>query len=160
MGGTTAKAGTIQDGGADYSSEYEVGGELHMGHHLLRGGGYMLRVPSIGIAEVGAGGGSILWIDDGGVLQVGPQSAGADPGPACYGAGGDLATITDANLALGYLNPEQLVGGELSIDPKAAKIAIEKDGSDGSCIRRVSSGHLSDDSCRPRRNKRKRKKPR
>ena len=126
MGGTTAKAGTIQDGGADYSSEYEVGGELHMGHHLLRGGGYMLRVPSIGIAEVGAGGGSILWIDDGGVLQVGPQSAGADPGPACYGAGGDLATITDANLALGYLNPEQLVGGELSIDPKAAKIAIEK----------------------------------
>ncbi len=125
MGGTTAKAATIQQGRADLHSEYEVGGDLHLGHHLLRGGGYMLRVPSIGIAEVGAGGGSIVWIDDGGVIQVGPESAGAQPGPACYGAGGDRPTITDAAVALGYLNPEFLVGGELPLDAGAAHRAIE-----------------------------------
>jgi N-methylhydantoinase A len=125
MGGTTAKAATIQHGEVDRHSEYEVGGDLHLGHHLLRGGGYMLRVPSIELAEVGAGGGSILWIDDGGVLQAGPHSAGADPGPACYGTGGQEPTMTDANVALGYLNPEHLVGGDLRLDTAAAHRAIE-----------------------------------
>ena len=124
MGGTTAKAATIQQGKADLHSEYEVGGDLHLGHHLLKGGGYMLRVPSIGVAEVGAGGGSIVWIDEGGVIQVGPESAGAQPGPACYGAGGDRPTITDANVVLGYLNPEYLVGGGLPLDAEAAHRAV------------------------------------
>lgn len=125
MGGTTAKAATIQNGDVDRHSEYEVGGDLHLGHHLLRGGGYMLRVPSIELAEVGAGGGSILWIDGGGVLQAGPRSAGADPGPACYGTGGQEPTITDANVVLGYLNPDHLVGGDLRLDAAAAHRAIE-----------------------------------
>jgi len=126
MGGTTAKASTIRNGEVDRHSEYEVGGELHMGHHLLSGGGYVVRVPSIGLAEVGAGGGSIVWIDQGGVLQVGPQSAGAQPGPACYGAGGTQPTITDANVLLGYLNPEHLVGGELVLDAQAAQKALDE----------------------------------
>ncbi len=126
MGGTTAKASTIRNGEVDRHSEYEVGGELHMGHHLLSGGGYVVRVPSIGLAEVGAGGGSIVWIDQGGVLQVGPQSAGAQPGPACYGAGGTQPTITDANVLLGYLNPEHLVGGELVLDAQASQKALDE----------------------------------
>ena len=126
MGGTTAKAATIQQGEADRHTEYEVGGELHMGHQLLKGGGYMLCVPSIGVAEVGTGGGSIIWTDEGGVLQVGPQSAAAKPGPACYALGGDEPTITDANVLLGYLNPEQLVGGDLPLDADAALRAMEE----------------------------------
>ena len=126
MGGTTAKAATIQRGEVTRSSEYEVGGELHMGHHLLGGGGYVLRVPSIELAEVGAGGGSVIWVDAGGLLQVGPHSAGAQPGPACYAAGGTQATVTDANVVLGYLNPEHLVGGEVPLDAAAAHRAIEE----------------------------------
>ena len=125
MGGTTAKAATIQQGEADRHTEYEVGGELHMGHQLLKGGGYMLSVPSIGVAEVGAGGGSIIWIDEGGVLQAGPQSAAAQPGPACYAMGGVEPTITDANVLLGYLNPTHLVGGDLPLDAEAALRAME-----------------------------------
>ena len=125
MGGTTAKAATIQQGEADRHTEYEVGGELHMGHQLLKGGGYMLSVPSIGVAEVGAGGGSIIWTDEGGVLQVGPQSSSAQPGPACYGLGGVEPTITDANVILGYLNPEQLVGGDLRLDADASLRAMK-----------------------------------
>ena len=125
MGGTTAKAATIQQGEADRHTEYEVGGELHMGHQLLKGGGYMLCVPSIGVAEVGAGGGSIIWTDEGGVLQVGPQSAAAQPGPACYAMGGVEPTITDANVLLGYLNPEHLVGGDLPLDAEAARRAMK-----------------------------------
>jgi N-methylhydantoinase A len=125
MGGTTAKAATIQRGEVSRHSEYEVGGDLHMGHHLLRGGGYLLRVPSIELAEIGAGGGSIIWVDAGGVLQVGPHSAGARPGPACYATGGTAPTVTDANVLLGYLNPAYLVGGELQLDAVAARRAIE-----------------------------------
>ena len=126
MGGTTAKAATVRAGDVSYHSEYEVGGDLHMGHHLLQGGGYMLRFPSIELAEVGAGGGSIVWVDEAGGLQVGPQSAGAVPGPACYGLGGTEPTVTDANLVLGYLNPDFLVGGDLRLDPDAARRAIAK----------------------------------
>ena len=120
MGGTTAKTCLIENGVPRSTSEYEVGGGLNIGHRLLRGGGYLLRVPAIDLAEIGAGGGSIAWIDRGGALRVGPQSAGAAPGPACYRRGGALPTVTDANVALGYLNPGYLVGGELEIDSELA----------------------------------------
>jgi N-methylhydantoinase A len=126
MGGTTAKASTIEDGQVSRYPEYEVGGEMSMGHHLLKGGGYLLRVPSIELAEIGSGGGSIAWIDKGGVLQVGPQSAGAQPGPVCYGMGGTEPTVTDADVVLGYLNPRYLVGGELALDRDAAWRAIKE----------------------------------
>ena len=116
MGGTTAKTCLIENGVPRLTGEYEVGGGLNIGHRLLRGGGYLLRVPAIDLAEIGAGGGSIAWIDRGGALRVGPQSAGAEPGPACYLRGGTEPTVTDANVALGYLNPRYLVGGELKID--------------------------------------------
>jgi N-methylhydantoinase A len=124
MGGTTAKTCLIEHGVPRLTSEYEVGGGLNIGHRLLRGGGYLLRVPAIDLAEIGAGGGSISWIDRGGALRVGPQSAGATPGPACYQRGGTLPTVTDANVALGYLNPRYLVGGELEIDADLARRAL------------------------------------
>ena len=82
----------------------------------MSGGGYPLRMPSIDIAEVGAGGGSIAWIDAGGAPRVGPQSAGALPGPACYDRGGTLATVTDACVVLGYINPVEIAGGAQRID--------------------------------------------
>jgi N-methylhydantoinase A len=126
IGGTTAKTSLIEDGQLTRSPEYEVGGGMNIGHRLLKGGGYLLRVPAVDIAEVGAGGGSIAWIDRGGSLQVGPQSAGADPGPACYDQGGTAATLTDANVALGYLNPEALAGGTLSLDADKARRAVEE----------------------------------
>ncbi len=109
MGGTTAKASSIIDGEPEVVDEYEVGGEIHMGRQV-RGSGYPVRYPHIDLAEVSAGGGSITWVDPGGALRVGPLSAGADPGPACYGRGGEDPTITDANLLLGRL-PEELAGG-------------------------------------------------
>ena len=124
MGGTTAKAALIVDGAFALAPETEVGGEASLGHRMVRGGGYIVQAPTIDIAEVGAGGGSIAWIDPGGGLQVGPRSAGADPGPACYGRGGRAATVTDANLLLGLLNPEALVGGDLSLDRQAAVRAV------------------------------------
>ena len=124
MGGTTAKTCLIENGAPRLTSEYEVGGGLNIGHRLLRGGGYLLRVPAIDLAEIGAGGGSIAWIDRGGALRVGPQSAGADPGPACYQRGGTAPTVTDANVVLGYLNPRYLVGGELEIDSSLAEKAV------------------------------------
>ena len=124
MGGTTAKTCLIENGAPRLTSEYEVGGGLNIGHRLLRGGGYLLRVPAIDLAEIGAGGGSIAWIDRGRALRVGPQSAGADPGPACYQRGGTAATVTDANVVLGYLNPRYLVGGELEIDSNLAEKAL------------------------------------
>jgi N-methylhydantoinase A len=124
MGGTTAKASIIEDGQLTRSPEYEVGGGINVGHRLLKGGGYLLRVPAIDVAEVGAGGGSIAWLDKGGALQVGPHSAGALPGPACYGLGNAEPTVTDANLVLGYLNPDYLVGGALRLDADRAHAAI------------------------------------
>jgi N-methylhydantoinase A len=125
IGGTTAKTSLIEGGQLTRSSEYEVGGGMSIGHRLLKGGGYLLRVPAVDIAEVGAGGGSIAWIDKGGSLQVGPQSAGAAPGPACYDHGGDEPTLTDANVLLGYLNPHALAGGTLPLDAARARTALE-----------------------------------
>ena len=125
MGGTTAKASLIEGGEYTRTREYSVGGGIISGSRLLTGSGYLLNVPAIDLAEVGAGGGSILWIDAGGSLQAGPRSAGARPGPACYGLGGEAPTVTDANVVLGYLNPSYLCGGELPIDAGASRRAIE-----------------------------------
>lgn len=124
IGGTTAKTSLIEDGQLTRSPEYEVGGGMNIGHRLLKGGGYLLRVPAVDIAEVGAGGGSIAWIDRGGSLQVGPRSAGASPGPACYNQGGKEPTLTDANILLGYLNPTALAGGTLPLDANKARQVI------------------------------------
>ena len=116
MGGTTAKASIIEDGRLNMASEYEVGSSLSMVSRLIKGSGHLIRVPAIDIAEVGAGGGSIAWVDQGGALQVGPRSAGANPGPVCYDIGGERVTITDANLVLGYVNPAGLAGGTISLN--------------------------------------------
>src|SRR5204863_432363 len=105
MGGTTAKASLIENGEVTRATEYQVGAGIVLGSRLLSGAGYTLKVPAIDLAEVGAGGGSILWIDSGGALQAGPMSAGATPGPVCYDQGGSEPTVTDANVVLGYINP-------------------------------------------------------
>jgi 5-oxoprolinase (ATP-hydrolysing) len=126
MGGTTAKASLIEDGRVARSREYEVGAALSAGSRLLRGSGELIRIPSIDIAEVGAGGGSLAWVDAAGGLHVGPRSAGASPGPACYGLGGEDATVTDANVRLGYIPTGQLASGALSVSSERAKGAIEK----------------------------------
>jgi N-methylhydantoinase A len=125
MGGTTAKATLIEAGRAHEAAEYEVGGQM-TASRLLRGGGYAVGAPSIDISEVGAGGGSIFWVDAGGAPHVGPRSAGAVPGPACYSRGGDQPTVTDANVVLGYLNPREIGGGSQAIDPEAAASVIDE----------------------------------
>jgi N-methylhydantoinase A len=125
MGGTTAKASLVERGEVTRSLEYQVGGGIMLGSRLLTGAGYMLKVPAIDLAEVGAGGGSIVWIDPGGSPQVGPQSAGAFPGPLCYDLGGTQATITDANVILGYINPSYLVGGALQLNANKARQVFE-----------------------------------
>jgi len=122
MGGTTAKASSIVGGEPLVVPEYEVGGRVHMGR-LLRGSGYPVRYPYIDVAEVSAGGGTIAWVDAGGALRVGPVSAGADPGPACYGRGGREPTVTDAQLVLGRL-PEELAGGRIRLRRDLAEEAI------------------------------------
>jgi N-methylhydantoinase A len=124
MGGTTAKASLIEDGEVKTTSEYEVGGSGNV-RRWLHGTGHPIRVPVIDLAEVSAGGGSIAWIDPGGVLRVGPESSGAEPGPVCYGQGGVRPTVTDADLVLGYLNPAALLGGALPVDLGRARDAIE-----------------------------------
>ena len=113
MGGTSCDVCLIVGGEPLYSSDYEI--EY----------GFPVSVPSVSTKTIGAGGGSIGWVDPGGFLQVGPQSAGADPGPACYGQGGKDATLTDANLALGRLNPEFFLGGRLALDASLSKASLE-----------------------------------
>jgi N-methylhydantoinase A len=124
MGGTTAKVGLIQDGQPRLSTEFEVGGQAITPLGEGRGSGYPVRTPVIDLVEVGAGGGSEAWIDAGGALRVGPRSAGALPGPVCYGQGGTIPTITDANLLLGRLNPAFFLGGEIVLDVDASRAAI------------------------------------
>jgi len=126
MGGTTAKASLVEDGRVSLTSEYEFREGISTPSRFIKAGGYMLKVPAIDIAEVGAGAGSIAWIDAGGLLRVGPESAGAAPGPACYAIGGTRPTVTDANVALGFLNPEYLAGGELKLDAARAEAAIRE----------------------------------
>ena len=123
MGGTTTKASVIEEYEIRRSSEFEVGGPISRGSRLNKGGGYLLRTPAIDIAEVGAGGGSILAVDSAGALHVGPHSAGAVPGPVSYANGGTAATLTDANVALGYLAQDRLPSG-LRIDAAKARDAI------------------------------------
>jgi N-methylhydantoinase A len=127
MGGTTAKASLVEGGMPTLTTEYEFREGISTSSRFIKAGGYLLKAPAIDVAEVGTGAGSIAWIDDGGLLRVGPHSAGARPGPACYGAGGARATITDANVVLGYLNPEHLAGGELKLRAELAGEAIARD---------------------------------
>lgn len=122
MGGTTAKASLIHDGQATVAREFEVGRI----ERFKRGSGYPVRTPCVDMEEIGTGGGSIASIDHLGQVQVGPRSAGSDPGPACYGRGGTEATVTDADLALGYLDPSYFLGGEMRLDREAAMEAIER----------------------------------
>ena len=126
MGGTTAKVGLILDGQPKVTKEYEVGAQANPGVGQARASGYPIRTPVIDLVEIGAGGGSIAWVDSGGILRVGPQSAGADPGPICYGQGGEEPTITDANLTLGRLDPGYFLGGEMGLSVDAARDGIAR----------------------------------
>ena len=126
MGGTTAKASMVEGGQYTRSLDYQVGGGIMGGSRLMTGAGYHLKVPAIDLAEVGAGGGSIVWIAAGGSLQIGPHSAGAMPGPDCYGMGGEEPTVTDANVILGYLNPKFLVGGELKLQAEKGRAVFQE----------------------------------
>ncbi|GAA4127374.1 hydantoinase/oxoprolinase family protein [Aminobacter aganoensis] len=126
MGGTTAKASVAEEGKFVLSQQYSVGGGIMISSRLLTGGGYLLAVPAIDVAEVGAGGGSIVWIDAGGSMQIGPESAGANPGPLCYDKGGERPTVTDANVLLGYINPHYLVGGELKLNAERSRRYYEE----------------------------------
>jgi len=127
MGGTTAKAGLVERGRPKLAANYEVGSAaMTPDARGRKGSGYPLQTPVIDLVEIGAGGGSIAWIDTGGTLRVGPQSAGAEPGPACYTTGGILPTVTDANVVLGRIDPDYFLGGEMKLDKAAAEKAIEE----------------------------------
>jgi len=123
MGGTTAKISVIRDGEPAITHEFEVG---HV-HRFKRGSGYPLQISAIELLEIGAGGGSIAHVNDLGLLNVGPKSAGAVPGPVCYGRGGKQPTVTDADLLLGYLDPAHFLGGDMKLDVDAVRAAIEGD---------------------------------
>ncbi len=125
MGGTTAKAALVEEGRVGRTNEYEVGAGINISSRLVKGGGHALKLPVIDISEIGAGGGSIARVSAHGTLSVGPDSAGAMPGPACYGQGGESATLTDAMVTLGYVNPRYLVGGALALQGDRARAAIE-----------------------------------
>ncbi len=122
MGGTTAKSCLIQKGEPGLVSSFEVGRV----HRFKKGSGLCIQVPVVDLMEIGAGGGSIARISKLGLLQVGPDSAGADPGPVCYGLGGEEPTVTDADLVLGYLDPNYFLGGAMKLDKESAERAIEE----------------------------------
>jgi N-methylhydantoinase A len=122
MGGTTAKMCLIKDSKPAVTDTFEIARV----HRFKRGSGLPVRVPTIELIEIGAGGGSIARIDELGLLKVGPESASADPGPACYGLGGTKPTVTDADALLGYLNPDFFLGGRMSLDLGAAERAINE----------------------------------
>jgi N-methylhydantoinase A len=126
MGGTTAKAAMIENGEPARTTEYEVGSGINLSSKLVKGGGYPIKLPFIDVSEIGAGGGSIVSLDASGNLSVGPRSAGAVPGPVCYGAGGTEPTFTDAALAAGYLNPVALAGGRVKLDAARGLAALEE----------------------------------
>ena len=127
MGGTTAKASVVEGGVPALTHEYEVGSGISLSSALSKGRGYAIKLPVLEIAEVGAGGGSIVRADRLGAILVGPQSAGAVPGPVCYNAGGTAATVTDANVVLGFINPSAIAGGTIRIHPDLARRAIHDD---------------------------------
>jgi N-methylhydantoinase A len=120
MGGTTAKGALVRDGRA--IKKYAM--EVARVHEFRQGSGLPIRIPVIDMIEIGAGGGSIAEVDERGLLRVGPRSAGAMPGPACYGQGGTRPTLTDANLVLGYLDANFFLGGKMKLDKAAAERAI------------------------------------
>jgi N-methylhydantoinase A len=124
MGGTTAKASLVEDGQVTQTPEAEVGAQISSISRLMKGSGYLLRSPFIDVAEVGAGGGSIVWLDKGNLIHVGPHSAGAAPGPVCYEQGGTEPTLTDANVVLGFINPRQLLAGAMQINRAVAVAAL------------------------------------
>ena len=145
------------------AGEFEIGGQLSQGSRLNKGSGFLLRVPAIDIAEIGAGGGSIVRVDDAGQLHVGPRSAGAIPGPACYAQGGVDATLTDANVVLGYLDDERLPSG-LRLDGELARArpsrirSPHRSGLDLARrrARRVPARRRADGACGPGRDRRTR----
>ncbi len=120
MGGTTAKTCVIEDGKPTAANRIEVARE----HRFKPGSGLPIMIPVLDLIEIGSGGGSVAWVDNLGLLKVGPHSAGASPGPACYGLGGTEPTVTDANLVLGYLNPTYFLGGRMTLDVDAATRAV------------------------------------
>ena len=125
MGGTTAKAALVEHGRPARTSEYEVGAGINLSSRLVKGGGYPIKLPFIDVSEIGAGGGSLVTLGRGGVIEVGPRSAGAYPGPVCYGLGGTQATLSDAFVTLGYINDVALGGGALPIDAAAGRAALQ-----------------------------------
>jgi len=135
MGGTTAKSSVIRRGEPSLSPDYFIGGYNE---------GLAIRIPVLDIIEVGTGGGSIAWLDEGGGLHVGPRSAGAEPGPASYGCGGTEPTVTDANVILGRLSPECFLGGEMRLDRGAAEKALHERLAEplGVSLERAASGML------------------
>jgi N-methylhydantoinase A len=118
IGGTTAKCSLIENGDYKITTEYRI-------ERDDRSAGYPIKAPVVDIVEIGAGGGSIAWIDAGGALKIGPRSAGASPGPASYGLGGTEPTVTDANLIAGRINPDYFLGGELQLDVEKARTAYQ-----------------------------------
>ena len=131
MGGTSSDVGLVTDGGIERTREAEIGG-------------YPVRVPMVDVETVGAGGGSIAWVDVGGALRVGPESAGADPGPACYGRGGTDPTVTDAAVVLGYIGDESALGGDLALDADAAHEALADLAGEANLDNEAHSGDLDD----------------
>jgi N-methylhydantoinase A len=127
MGGTTAKAAMLEGGEPVKTAEYEVGAGINLSSRLIKGGGHAIRLPFIDLSEIGAGGGSLVSVDEFGMLHVGPESAGSDPGPVCYGRGGAQTTLTDALVVLGYLNPASLAGGAVALDAGAAARVLGED---------------------------------
>lgn len=121
MGGTTAKACLVRDGNVPITNDFEVDRVLR----FRKGSGTPVGVPAVDLVEIGAGGGSIAAMNDRGLLSVGPQSAGADPGPICYGRGGTRPTVTDADLLLGYLDPHYFLGGKMPLERAAAEAGVE-----------------------------------
>jgi N-methylhydantoinase A len=126
MGGTTTKASIMEAQQISTASEYEVGSSLSLVSRLIKGGGHLIRIPAIDVAEIGAGGGSVAWLDAGGALRVGPRSSGSKPGPVCYDQGGTEVTITDANLLLGYINDQGLAGGGIHLNRAKAEQAFRE----------------------------------
>ncbi len=120
IGGTTAKTAIVEGGEPSRTSEYEVGAGVNLSSKLVKGAGYSIKLPFIDVSEIGAGGGSVVWFDEGGLMKVGPESAGAFPGPVCYDLGGNKLTLTDANLLLGYLSPMGLLDGSMKINHEKA----------------------------------------
>lgn len=118
IGGTTAKTSLVENGTPKITTEYKI-------EYRRNFAGYPILAPTVDIVEIGAGGGSIAWIDKAGALRVGPVSAGADPGPACYGWGGTEPTVTDANVVAGRINPNYFLGGEIPLDVERARRALQ-----------------------------------